>query len=134
MPVMKFDQIPEETIGRLVDDFYDKIRMDPELSPIFLCAIHGDWDPHLATMRKFWSSVMLTSGRYKGDPVAAHRGVAGIEMKLFDRWRGLFHETSREVFVDDLADAFLEKAACITESLELALFYRPDRHWPGKAS
>jgi hypothetical protein len=66
--------------------------------------------------------------------LASHRGVAGIEMKLFDRWRGLFHETSREVFVDDLADAFLEKAACITESLELALFYRPDRHWPGKAS
>lgn len=134
MPVAKFDQISEKTIGRLVDEFYDKIRADPELGPIFLRAIPGDWDSHLATMRKFWSSVMLTSGLYKGNPVAVHRRVAGIEMELFDRWLGLFHETSHELFVDDLADAFLEKAARIAESLKLALFYRPDRHWSGKAS
>src|SRR5665213_1140003 len=134
MPATKFDKISEENIGRLVDDFYDKIRADPELGPIFLRVIPDDWDPHLATMRKFWSSVMLTSGLYKGDPVAVHRRVVGIEMELFDCWLNLFHQTSRELFVDDLADAFLEKAARIAESLKLALFYRPDRHWPGKAS
>jgi len=134
MPAAKLDQITEEAIHRLVDDFYDKIRTDPELGPIFLRVIPGDWDPHLATMRKFWSSVMLTSGRYKGDPVTVHRRVAGIEMELFDRWLRLFHQTSREIFVDDLADALLEKATHIAESLKLALFYRPDRHWSGKAS
>jgi hemoglobin len=134
MPGAKRNQITEESIFRLVDDFYDKIRVDPELGPIFLRAIPGDWGPHLATMRKFWSSVMLTSGRYKGDPVAVHRRVEGIEMELFDRWLKLFHQTSRELFVDDVADAFLEKAARIAESLKLALFYRPDRHWPGNAS
>lgn len=134
MPAAKLDQITEEAIHRLVDDFYDKIRTDPELGPIFLRVIPGDWGPHLATMRKFWSSVMLTSGHYKGDPVTVHRRVAGIEMDLFDRWLSLFHQTSRELFVDDLADALLEKATRIAESLKLALFYRPDRHWSGKAS
>lgn len=134
MPDTRLDQITEDAICRLVDDFYDKIRADPELGPIFSRAIPGDWGPHLATMRKFWSSVMLTSGRYKGDPVTVHRRVDGIEMELFDRWLTLFHRTSRELFVDDLADALLEKAARIAESLKLALFYRPDRHWPGKSS
>jgi hemoglobin len=134
MPTTKLDQITEEGICRLVDDFYDKIRADPELGPIFFRAIPGDWGPHLATMRKFWSSVMLTSGRYKGDPVTVHRHVAGIEMELFERWLKLFHLTSRELFVDNIADAFLEKAAHIAESLKLALFYRPCRHWPGNAS
>lgn len=134
MPTTKFDQITEEAIHRLVDDFYERIRADPELGPIFMRAIPGDWDPHLATMRKFWSSVMLTSGRYKGDPVSVHRRVTGIEMELFDRWLSLFHQTSRKLFVDDIADALLEKAARIAESLKLALFYRPDRHWPGNAS
>ena len=134
MPATKLDQITEEAIHRLVDDFYDKIRTDPELGPIFLRVIPGDWDPHLATMRRFWSSVMLTSGRYKGDPVTVHRRVAGIEMELFDRWLRQFHQTSRELFVDDLANALLEKATRIAESLKLALFYRPDRHWSGKAS
>ncbi len=134
MSASKHDQITEESIHRLVDDFYDKIRADPELGPIFVRAIPGDWGSHLATMRKFWSSVMLTSGRYKGDPVAVHRNVDGIEKELFDRWLRLFYQTSRELFVDDIADALLERAARIAESLKLALFYRPDRHWPGTAS
>lgn len=134
MPTERLDKITEEAIHRLVDDFYDKIRTDPELGPIFLRAIPGDWGPHLATMRKFWSSVMLTSGHYKGDPVTVHRRVVGIEMELFDSWLTLFHQTSRELFVDDLADTLLETAARIAESLKLALFYRPDRYWPGRAS
>jgi hemoglobin len=124
------DDITEEAIGRLVDDFYARIRMDPELGPIFARAIPGDWGPHLATMRNFWSSVMLTSGRYKGNPVAAHGRVAGIEIELFDRWLMLFDETCRELFEPQLAEQFCIKARRIAESLKLALFYRPDRPWP----
>jgi hypothetical protein len=53
---------------------YAKVRADSELGPIFKRAIPGDWGPHLATMHDFWSSIMLTSGRYKGNPVAVHLG------------------------------------------------------------
>ena len=49
-------------------------------------------------MHDFWSSVMLTSGRYKGNPVAVHLRVEGIEPQLFDRWLALFDETCRELF------------------------------------
>ncbi|MCK9907958.1 group III truncated hemoglobin [Microbacteriaceae bacterium K1510] len=121
--------LTEEAIGRLVDTFYGKVRLDPELGPVFERAI-TDWGPHLETMRRFWSSVMLTSGRYKGNPVAAHKRVDGIEMQLFTRWLALFEETCRELFDDALAAAFKEKAVRIAESLQLALFYRPDRPWP----
>jgi hemoglobin len=121
--------LTEEAIGRLVDTFYGKVRLDPELGPVFERTI-TDWGPHLETMRRFWSSVMLTSGRYKGNPVAAHKRVDGIEMRLFARWLALFDETCRELFDDALSAAFQEKAARIAESLQLALFYRPDRPWP----
>ena len=127
------DSLSEAAIGRLVDDFYAKIRADAELGPIFARAIPGDWGPHLATMRNFWSSVMLTSGRYKGNPVAAHRHVAGIEIELFERWLALFDETCGELFTPDIADVFHCKAERIAESLKLALFYRPDRSWPRSA-
>ena len=63
---MKIDQISEDGVRRLVDEFYARVRADTELAPIFNRAIPGDWGLHLATMRDFWSSVMLTSGRYKG--------------------------------------------------------------------
>jgi hemoglobin len=119
----------EDEIGRLVDAFYAKVRADEALGPVFDRAI-ADWEPHLETMRRFWSSVMLMSGRYKGNPVAVHRRVEGIDLALFDRWLALFDETCRELFGADLAAAFNEKAARIAESLKLALFYRPDRPWP----
>jgi hemoglobin len=126
---LKLDYVSESGIERLVDEFYRRIRMDPKLAPIFERAIPGDWGPHLATMRDFWSSVMLTSGRYKGNPVAKHLQLEGLEPGLFDLWLGLFAETCRDLFNDELAALFSAKARRIAESLKLALFYRPDRPW-----
>jgi hemoglobin len=125
--------LSDDAIRHLVDSFYAKIRADSELGPIFDRAIPGDWAPHLATMHDFWSSVMLTSGRYKGNPVAVHLGVDGIKPPLFERWLALFDETCREFFDDEVADAFRAKAERIAESLKLALFYRPDRPWQRSA-
>ena len=127
----KFEYVSERGIECLVDEFYRRVRLDPKLAPIFDRAISdGDWGPHLATMRDFWSSVMLTSGRYKGNPVAKHLRLEGMQPHLFDHWLGLFTQTCREMFDDDVAEAFVVKAQRIAESLKLALFYRPDRPWP----
>ena len=125
------EQISEDGIQRLVDQFYSKIRADPELGPIFEDTIEGDWSPHLTTMRDFWSSVMLSTGRYKGNPVAVHLRIGGMEPSLFDRWLDLFGETCSELFEEAEAHAFRTKAERIAESLKLSLFYRPDRAWPG---
>ena len=128
------DVVSEEDICGLVDAFYAKVRLDPELGPIFAHAIPGDWQPHLNKMYAFWSSVMLTSGRYKGNPVAKHLAVEGITLQLFERWLALFDETCAELFDDRLRAEFNAKAARIAESLKLALFYRPDRPWPPQPS
>lgn len=122
--------VTDDAIRDLVDVFYAKIRRDPELGPIFARAIPGDWGPHLATMRDFWSSLTLTSGRYKGNPLAVHRRIEGMEPALFDRWLALFDETCCELFTADLAAAFVEKATRIAESFKLGLFYRPCQTWP----
>lgn len=124
------DQVSEDGIRRLVDAFYAKIQTDPELGPIFARAIPGEWQPHLNKMYAFWSSVMLTTGRYKGNPVAKHLAVDGIELKLFQRWLALFDETCSEQFDERISAEFRAKADRIAESLKLALFYRPDRPWP----
>jgi hemoglobin len=130
---MRSGHISEDGIRRLVDGFYAKVRADPQLAPIFSRAIPGDWGPHLATMCDFWSSVMLTSGRYKGNPMAAHLRLEGMEPRLFDRWLELFGETCVELFDESLAEALRSKAVRIAESLKLALFYRPDRARPAIA-
>jgi hemoglobin len=126
----KLDHVSEDGIRQLVDAFYVKVRADSELAPIFARAIPGDWQPHLTKMYAFWSSVMLTTGRYKGNPVAKHVVIPGVKPELFARWLELFDATSRELFDDVTGEAFRIKAERIAESLKLALFYRPDRPWP----
>lgn len=130
----RLERISEDGIRLLVDAFYAKVRANGDLGPIFERAILRDWAPHLATMRDFWSSLMLTSGRYKGNPLAVHLHVGGLAPHLFDIWLELFGDTCGELFDDDIAEAFRTKAARIAEGFKLALFYRPDQHWSRSAS
>ena len=130
---MQEDGLTEEGIRRLVDTFYTKVRADPDLAPIFNRTI-TDWEPHLATMRDFWSSVALSSRRYKGNPVAAHVRLEGVQPQLFERWLQLFGETCSELFTDPVADMLRARAARIAESLKIAMFYRPDRPWPPRSA
>jgi hemoglobin len=123
--------VTEDAIVRLVNDFYTRVRRDPELGPVFDRAIPTEaWPAHLEKMYAFWSSVMLTSGRYKGNPVAVHQRVTGIESPLFSRWLDLFEATAHSLFVPETAEIFVLKARRIAESLKLALFFRADAPWP----
>ena len=71
-------KLTESSIVRLVDAFYAKVRRDAQLGPVFDRAISADgWPAHLDKMYGFWSSVMLTTGRYKGNPLAVHAAVRG---------------------------------------------------------
>ena len=126
-----YNEVTEATIKLLVDSFYARVRRDPTLGPVFAAAIAEEaWPVHLEKMYAFWSSVMLTSGRYKGDPVSAHRKVTGVAPPMFGNWLDLFEATAVELFVPEIANRFACKARRIAESLKLALFYRPDRSWP----
>ncbi len=116
--------IDEAGLARIVAAFYARVREDAELGPIFNDAIH-DWPEHLETLTAFWSSVMLTSGRYKGNPMAAHlKHKARITPALFDRWLALWKRTTDEMTAPAAAAALQAKAARIGESLQLALFFR----------
>lgn len=118
-------EITEPQIARLVDRFYAVVRQDPVIGPLFNETIE-DWDSHLATLKRFWSSVMLTSGRYKGDPMSAHLRLGPrIAPELFDRWLALWAETTEAEIGGAAALAFRRKAERIAESLQLALYYRP---------
>jgi hemoglobin len=120
--------VTESQIVALVDAFYAKVRHDEVLAPIFERAIAPDsWPVHLAKMYDFWSSVMLTTGRYRGNPMAVHMHVAGLETGMFARWLALFRATAEELFAPELAASFRAKSERIAESLQLGLFYRPGR-------
>lgn len=111
--------IDEDMICRLVHAFYDRIRVDEVLGPIFAARI-SDWGPHLERMCAFWSSVTLMTGRYHGRPMQAHAPLP-IGGSHFDRWLALFAATAHEVCPPAAANYFVERAHVIAESLELGI-------------
>ncbi|HEX8469018.1 MAG TPA: group III truncated hemoglobin [Allosphingosinicella sp.] len=113
--------ITEEALGRLVERFYAKVRRDPLLGPVFIAAVE-DWPEHLERLQAFWSSVMLTSGRYKGRPLPAHlKHGAAMTDERFSRWLALWEETTAELFAPEAAAELQLKARRIGESLSLGI-------------
>ncbi len=111
--------ITEAMIERLVHSFYAKVRDDEMLGPIFDARI-ADWEPHLAQMCAFWSSVALMSGRYHGAPMPKHLPLP-VDAEHFDRWLALFEATAREVCPPAAQAHFIERARRIAASLELGI-------------
>jgi hemoglobin len=119
-------ELSEEQIGGLLNLFYTRVRADPQLGPVFSRAIAGEeWPAHIATIQDFWSTVMLKSGRYKGNPFQAHKEVEGMSPELFGRWLALFDEACRDVLPPELAGAMHGRAEQIADSLKAGLFFRP---------
>lgn len=109
--------VTEEEIAELVESFYGKVRADRLLGPIFASAIGEDWGPHLAKMRAFWSSVLLASRTYKGNPMIAHLNLARLTREHFERWLALWRQTTEEVCVGPSTHLFVQKAEMIAERL-----------------
>jgi hemoglobin len=114
----------EAALPALLDRFYARVRADAALGPVFNDVV-GDWSRHLATLADFWSSVMLTTGRYKGHPMQVHLAHRDrISSEMFGRWLELWTQTTDEMMSPDVAAALQAKAARIAQSLDLALHFR----------
>lgn len=111
--------ITEAMIERLVRGFYAKVRSDAVLAPVFDSKIK-DWEPHLAQMCAFWSSVALMSGRYHGTPMVKHTPLP-VDADHFDRWLELFEAAAVELCPPQAAAHFVERARQIAASLEMGI-------------
>ncbi len=114
--------IDEPMIDRLVRNFYGRARLDPLIGPVFKEKVH-DWEAHFARMCAFWSSVALMSGRYHGQPMAAHLPLP-IDTPHFDRWLEIFAAAAHDVCPPAAAAHFLDRAHRIADSLELGVAFR----------
>ena len=116
--------ITEDQISTLISRFYEKVQADALIGPIFAGAI-DNWPPHLEKLMSFRSSVMLTSGRYKRNPIAAHmKQIAIITPPMFDRWLALWAQVTAETLPACIARELQAKADRIAQSLKLALYFR----------
>ena len=101
--------LDEAGLATLVGRFYARVRVDPELGPVFDAAVHD------------WTSVALGTRRYRGNPMAVHRGVPGIDAAHFQRWLELWRQTAADVLDADGAAAMTVHAERIGRSLREGL-------------
>lgn len=119
---MQYEELNTATITALVHEFYDAVRAEPELGPVFNAAIGDNWDPHLARMVDFWSTVMMGTKQFQGNVFGTHMQLNGIEPQHFRRWLALFEMTAARLFKPALADEFLVVARRIAASLQYGFF------------
>jgi hemoglobin len=95
------DDINDRTdIKLLVDSFYNKVKSDALLGPVFSKV---DWPHHLPTMYNFWSSMLIGDQSYSGNPLQKHLGLT-ITKEHFKQWIALFTTTVDEHFSGEKAE------------------------------
>lgn len=114
---MKNDITTREDIKLLVDRFYDKVKADNLIGPIFS---HVDWPHHLPIMYNFWSSMLLGDQSYRGNPFQKHLPLP-LQTEHFDQWLTLFRETVRENFEGEKADEVVMRAEGIAGIFQMRM-------------
>jgi hemoglobin len=113
-------------IALLVSLFYQKVREDALIGPIFNAAIQ-DWPTHLNHLTDFWEGNLLFTKAYHGDPLAAHAKVDAannytIEPVHFGIWLNIWFETIDANFTGDIAQKAKRQARKMSTFLYLHIF------------
>lgn len=111
-------------IERLVDTFYDRIRADALLGPIFDGVAQVDWSVHLPLMYSFWETVLFGVPGFKGNPLATHIALGTktpLTSREFNHWVALFHQTVDELFDGVVAADAKHRAVQIATTMQYHL-------------
>lgn len=111
-----------EDVQLLVDSFYENIRGDELLAPIFNQLIQNRWPEHLSIMYRFWQTVLLDEHTYKGSPFHPHARL-DVEEKHFVRWIRIFNETVDKLFYGQKAADAKWRGAKMAEVFQAKIAY-----------
>lgn len=117
---MQQDILSLEDIQLLVNCFYDKIKTDELLGPIFNEQIQDRWPEHLEKMYRFWQTVLLGEHTYYGSPFPPHAQLP-VGHEHFLKWMSLFNPTVDELFTGEKATEAKWRAAKMAELFELKI-------------
>lgn len=113
-----------EDIKKLVDTFYEKVRQDELLAPIFNERIKDHWPEHLEKMYAFWQTVLLHQQAYQGSPFPPHAQLP-VNRSHFEKWMELFIATVDQLFAGEKASETKWRAQKMAEMFQSKIeFYK----------
>ena len=117
---MQQDILNIDDIKLLVDSFYDKVKADKLLGPVFNERIKDRWPEHLEKMYRFWQTVLLGDHTYYGSPFPPHAQLQ-VSHEHFVKWMELFTATADDLFAGEKAVEAKWRAAKMAEMFEIKI-------------
>lgn len=125
---MKKDIENRTDVELLVNQFYDKVKIDPVIGYIFNDVAKVNWEKHLPRMYDFWENTILFTGNYEGNPMELHKHLhklTPLKTAHFDEWNKLFIETVNGNFEGPHANLAKQRALSISSVMHLKIL-KPD--------
>lgn len=107
-----------------VRSFYDRVKKDELLGPIFNDIAKVDWEKHLPVMFDFWEFTVLGTTVYSGNAMAPHFELhkkTALLPEHFARWLQIFNSTADALFVGLNTELMKSKAQNIAGLMEYKL-------------
>lgn len=117
---MKKDIQNREDIIKLVNAFYEKVKVDATIGHIFTDVVHVNWDSHLPRMYDFWENILFSTGNFDGNPMMTHKSLnqkAPMDFTHFNRWNTLFNEAVNSFFKGEKAEEIKNRAMNISKAM-----------------
>lgn len=117
----KNDISSRKDIELLVSEFYQKVKADETLGPVFTEVAKINWEKHLPLMCDFWENAILFTGSYQGNPMDLHTHLHKAMPLLlvhFQKWNQLFINTVDSLFKGEKALLAKQRALKISEVLQ----------------
>jgi hemoglobin len=107
-------------IDEVVAVFYDKVRHDPTLGPVFADKI-SDWPSHEVKIAAFWRNAILHERSYSGNPMRKHIQAGTVKDGHFPIWLALFDDVLAAQLSIDVAAGWSALAHRIGAGLRFGL-------------
>lgn len=118
--IMKTDIKNRKDIEKLVNVFYEKIKIDTGLSYFFNDVAKVKWENHLPKMYDFFENILFSSGNYEGNPMVTHEELhkkSPVNQEHFKHWNQLFAKTVDELFAGEKAEEIKQRAINISAAM-----------------
>lgn len=111
-------------VALIIDQFYTKALVDPEISYLFKEVVQLSWDKHIPLINAFWTSILLGSGDYKGNPMVVHMELnkkKPLTRAHFERWISLWTQTVEGLYAGPKATEAISRARSIAGIMQVKL-------------
>ena len=106
------DITSRKDIELLMEKFYDKVKKDDTIGPVFNDVAKVNWTHHIPIICDFWETLLLDAASYRNNVMEVHfilNRKIPLEEKHFQVWLKLFTETVDEYFAGEKAQMAKKK-------------------------